>query len=148
MVCSGNNSSSSRTNADPGFHWAPSTEPASPGWVPARTGSSTSTANASMSIVDLWDTNGPAYGQNNSLDCSQANQTGWVCLSHVPPFQAYPLCSFAFHFRISFFYLCRCKYEDELFAERVLQIIAAQVGGLRACRCLILQPALSSYCRS
>lgn len=47
------------------------------------------------SIVDLWATTAPAYGQNNSWDCSQTNQPA------------------------------TCKYEDELFVEEVLARIAA-----------------------
>jgi hypothetical protein len=127
MVCSSGNSSS--VDADPGFRWAPSTEPGSPGW--GRREAAGEAANTSTPIVDLWDTDGPAYGQNNSLQCSQANQTGWVrghavcavCTVHSP-------CRLA---RVSSTSTpgccccCSCKYEDELFAERVLRIIAAQV---------------------
>ena len=47
------------------------------------------------SIVDLWATTAPAYGQNNSWDCSQTNQPA------------------------------TCKYEDEIFVEEVLARIAA-----------------------
>ena len=43
-----------------------------------------------ISIVDLWATTGPAYGENNSWTCSQTNQPA------------------------------SCKYEDEIFAEEVL----------------------------
>ena len=46
-----------------------------------------------MSIVDLWATDGPAYGKNNSWLCTQANQAAG------------------------------CKYEDEIFVEEVLQRI-------------------------
>ena len=47
------------------------------------------------SIVDLWGEGAPAYGLNNSWDCSQTNQAAG------------------------------CKYEDELFVEEVLARIAA-----------------------
>ena len=48
-----------------------------------------------LSIVDLWATDSPAYGQNNSWACTQSNQAAG------------------------------CKYEDELFVEEVLARIAA-----------------------
>jgi arylsulfatase I/J len=44
--------------------------------------------------VDFWDTVGPAFGQNNSLACSQANQAAG------------------------------CEYEDAKFTRRVLEIVA------------------------
>lgn len=48
-----------------------------------------------ISVTDLWATDGPAKGLNNSWDCSQSNQPA------------------------------SCKYEDEIFVEEVLARIAA-----------------------
>ena len=51
-------------------------------------------ANKTYGVVDLWGTDAPARGLNNSGSCSQSDQAG-------------------------------CKYEDEIFAESVLAVIAA-----------------------
>jgi arylsulfatase B len=56
---------------------------------------SAATLCGTVPIIDLWDTASPALGQNNSFACSQSNQAPG------------------------------CVYEDDLFTNRVLNIIAA-----------------------
>lgn len=65
------------SDSDPGYTWARSTRPGAEA-PPShrRAAAPKAPSNGSIPIVDMWDSTGPAYGQNNSLDCSQSNQTG------------------------------------------------------------------------